>query len=180
MRLLMVSFPLLWMTCLQADPRFNQGLPKEPVKAVEPEMHSGALNEIMLYDSAVGLFKAKRFKECESTFHVLVDSFPKTPEAEKAGYMLGYLYVHNENQHMDYAKARSAFERFLTQYPDSRYVSDSRSWIHAIAIMDSLEKRPVGLKDSNLGVIEENRRLKAEIEELKQVIERLERIIKKN
>jgi hypothetical protein len=173
MRLLVITLPLWWMTCLQADPRFNQTVPDEPAA---PVVHP----ETALYDSAVAWFRAKQFARCDTTFRVLRDSFPQTPEAEKAAYMLGYLYTHFENPAVNYTTAKAEFDRFLTLYPASRYASDSRSWIRAIAIMDSLEKRPTVIRGSNTGLIEENRRLKAEIEELKLVIERLERIIKKN
>lgn len=173
MRLFLITLPLWWMTCLQADPRFNQTLPEDPAL---PEVHP----EVVLYDSAVALFREKQFARCDTTFRVLRDSFPQTPEAEKAAYMLGYLYTHFENPSVDYTKAKAEFDRFLTLYPSSKYVSDSRSWLRAIAIMDSLEKRPTVIRGSHTGLIEENRRLKAEIDELKLVIERLERIIKKN
>ncbi len=164
---------LVKFTCLQADPRFQQ---ETPTIVDVPRM------EEVLYDSGVQYFRLRNFDSCQVAFQTLVDSFPKSVEAEKAGYMLGYLHTCSDNPRMDYPKARKSFEQFLQSYPDSRFVSDTRSWLRAFAVMDSLEKQIAlaGKKSNQSALLEENRRLKSEIDELRQVISRLEKVIKKN
>lgn len=163
--------------CITPSPRFS----------VAPVVEEKTVSEVvvtdeMVYDSAVAYFKLKNFDSCEAKFRSLIDSFPQSVSAEKASYMLGYLYTCSDNPKLNYTTARTEFENFAKKFPDSRYVSDSKSWIKLIETYEALLKKgnaPI-VNNNNNALMDENKKLKAENLELKALVEKLQKIIEKN
>lgn len=163
--------------CITPSPRFSVAPVTEEKAVVET-----AVTDEILYDSAVAYFKIKSFDSSEAKFRFLIDSFPNSVSAEKASYMLGYLYACSDNPKLNYMTARKEFENFTKKFPKSRYVGDSKSWIKLIETYEALLKKsnvPV-VNGNNNALIDENKKLKAENLELKALVEKLQKIIEKN
>lgn len=168
-------FPLLCFGCITPSPRFSVAPVVEEKATIET-----AVPDEGLYDSAVAHFKLKNFDSSEATFRLLIDSFPQSVNAEKAAYMLGYLYTCSENPKLNYTAARTEFENFIKKFPKSRYISDSKSWIKLIESYEALLKKGGVATGNNNALIDENKKLKAENLELKALVEKLQKIIEKN
>ena len=64
-------------------------------------------------------------------YRKVVHEHPHTPAAENALYGLGQIYVDPNGRLRDYSAAYIAFDRLLSEYPDSVHAADARAW-HAV------------------------------------------------
>jgi peptidyl-prolyl cis-trans isomerase C len=73
---------------------------------------------------------AKDPRERIGYYEQMVERFPDFPQADRAQFMVGFVYA---EELADTAQARAAFERFLTLYPDSDLGEDARYMLGALS-----------------------------------------------
>lgn len=166
---ILILIAVMLQACLTSSPIYH------PPAKIGLSGADSAASPQALYDSAVYHVRLKQYEPAERLYTTLVTDYKKTHEAEKSAYMLGYLYTCSDNPRMNYAKAGELFESFLKNYPKSRYVSDSRSWITVIHKLKKFQSEQA-ICDS---LRSENLRLNEEVRSLKQVLEELQKINKK-
>jgi len=71
---------------------------------------------------------------------------PRDPVAPEALYRLALLYVAPDGPLRDYRAARTAFERLLSEYPDSPHVAEARAWSAALGELERTEAESVKLR----------------------------------
>ncbi len=92
-------------------------------------------------------FKSGEDTESERQFQQVLDDFPEHPRAETALFMMARCELSrtrtdfwNEAERAKAAErrpvARAAFEEYLRQYPDGRFVGDTLGWLGALDFAD--------------------------------------------
>ncbi len=81
------------------------------------------LDERQLFEQAKKFQEENNFAAAVESYEALVKKYPQSRQAPQCLFMLGYLYANHLD---DLDNARSAYERFLEQYPDDPLVKDAR------------------------------------------------------
>ncbi len=127
----------------------------------------------------------------EQAYHLytqFVEKFPRHPYVDDAAYRIAYLHVvaSESNPYFNYQKAAALFQKFIENYPNSRYIIACQNWLFLLRQIphDNVSPavslgKPVSpdngvdrLKAELQLLREENQRLKKSLEELQQAIER--------
>jgi outer membrane protein assembly factor BamD (BamD/ComL family) len=117
--------------------------------AKSPSAPAGALAE------ADRLLAEGKFADAESAYRRTQQEYSGTDWAPRANYAIATLLVSPDNPQRDYVRALSAFEDFITLYPQHERAAEARSWRQAIKQVLETKK--------------DNDRLNKNIEMLKQL-----------
>jgi len=117
-----------------------------------------------------------------------IEKFPRHPYVDDAAYRVAYLHVlaDEANPYFNYQKATVLFQKFIENYPNSRYIIACQNWLFLLRQIHSNTDLPAvstftpasadtgtdRLKKELQLLQEENQRLKKSLEELQQAIER--------
>lgn len=98
------------------------GVGQNPPGAVgEAGAAPGAGGEQAMYDAAFNALKAGNYKAAIDGFRGFVAAYPTSPLASNAQYWLGEAFYVNR----DYQSAIAAFQKVMTDWPDSRKAPDA-------------------------------------------------------
>ena len=150
----------------------------QPIYQAKTSLSGDAItSEQALYDSAVFYFRQKQYSQSERLFVKITEDYPKSETAQKSAYMSAYLFTIPGNPAKNYQAAKERFSAFSKLYPQSRYRSDSESWI---AVINELESPRSGVSGSDCdSVAANNKSMREEIKKLNVIIEQLQASQKK-
>lgn len=129
-----------------------------------------------------------QYEKAYIIYSQFIHKFPAHPYVDDAAYRLGYIHViaDDNNPYFNYGKAAGIFQKFIENYPNSRYINACRNWQNVLHQIDSEQTKtiilPVEEPDNSvqLDLLEkelnklqgENNRLKETLQELQRAIER--------
>jgi TolA-binding protein len=73
----------------------------------------------------------KKFKEAEAAYNRLQEKYPKSAEAYKGEFLLGYMYYEDMK---DTGKAKAVLNKFIAAYPDSGLTVSAKVLIENIGL----------------------------------------------
>lgn len=73
----------------------------------------------------------KKFKEAEAAYNRILANYPKSAEAYKGMFLLGYMYYEDMK---DNERAKAALNKFIAAYPDSGLAVSARVLIENIGL----------------------------------------------
>jgi outer membrane protein assembly factor BamD (BamD/ComL family) len=101
-----------------------------------------------LYKRAMLSQEQSDFKGAITAYEEYVRRFPKSPDAPKCLFMVGYLYSNHLN---DLVKGREAYEKFIRTFPEDKLIKDAQWELDHLGMdvnqIDELNK-VIGTKDS--------------------------------
>ena len=128
------------------------------------------------------------YEEANMIYTKFIVKYPDHPYVDDAAYRLAYMSVIADikNPYFDYNNAVTLFEKFIENYPNSRYINACNNWINLLKTVKinndkssvaSTNNQSDSIKISQLKiklkrVQAENAKLKNTLDELQKAIER--------
>ncbi len=114
---------------IMAEDTFEQGF-KKLQKFIEKFPDDPRMPEVMLAVASAWQSKGS-FDEAASAYNELISSHPKSNEACKAMFLLGYMYYDSLN---DKEKAQKTLSQFIKTYPDSELTVSAKVLIDNLGV----------------------------------------------
>ncbi|MBM4162125.1 MAG: tetratricopeptide repeat protein [Ignavibacteria bacterium] len=95
------------------------------------------LSEQEILEKAIDHQRNREYDDALASFQMLVDRFPKSPNAPEALYAMGLIY---QDHKRDFVKADTVFKRLVDSYPDDPTASGA-AYLRAVLLWRDL-KRP--------------------------------------
>lgn len=95
------------------------------------------LSEEEILEKAIDHQRNKEYDDALASFQMLVERFPKSPNAPEALYAMGLIYQDNKK---NFAKADTVFKKLVDSYPDDPTASGA-AYLRAVLLWRDL-KRP--------------------------------------
>jgi tetratricopeptide (TPR) repeat protein len=81
------------------------------------------------------LVRAGRYQDARDTYLRLLEEHPTFPAADHALFSLGRLHALPDNPNRDYREAHRAFDRLVTEFPQSPWTEEARPWRDLLAAL---------------------------------------------
>lgn len=127
------------------------------------------------------------YEEANMIYTQFIVKFPDHPYVDDAAYRLAYMGViaDTRNPYYDYKNAMILFQKFIENYPNSRYIIACKNWIKLLESVNinNEESSVSSEKQSNLNEINqlkiELKRVQAENVKLKNTLDELQKAIER-
>ena len=170
--ILAVFWELYWTGCSQNS--YSIAEPKDP--------------ELEILQRGSRYIERGEYEKAWDIYSQFIIKFPNHPFVDDAAYRAAYLHViaDDKNLLLNYQKAALLFQKFIENYPNSRYINACKNWLNVLNKIITEPVRSVRietgrdlgftdidqLKKELLILKEENTQLKKTLEDLQKAIER--------
>ena len=144
--------------------------------------------EKVLLATAAAHIEKGEYEVAATIYTEFIEKHGNHPYIDDAAYRLAYLHViaDQANPYFNYTRATIFFEKFIENYPNSRYIKACTNWLHALNKINPSPVDPVvitvkdiadpaaslPMRDKIIQLEIENRELKKKLRELQDAIER--------
>lgn len=97
------------------------------------------MDQRQLYE-ADSLFAAESFALARQAYTKALSTYPRTPLAEHAQYMLGFLQLHHKNMFGDRDIAVKEFKKYQSEYPNGKRIEEVNTWLEMLHSIRSFEE----------------------------------------